>query len=240
MTETTKINYSQKKLVGKQHTWNNKQWFEEEDGIILYQHAKEVWIDTVSAVPPLNTNTIIRKISNISLVEDTTVQNRLSFYVEENSGKMTGFVTPSYGIDYTVKVFANGVQLPTSHPSQPLFDYTNGVLSFEHTPPSGTITIDVFQYIGRTFAQYLDTEDRSVARGILGLDDPQKEYIIQHNMATFDVDITIYVYDEVDGVNYWKKDVVPMILFDENRIKLQLSETLPIRFIVKSYESPEL
>jgi hypothetical protein len=174
------------------------------------------------------------------LVEDNTVQNRLAFYAEESNEKMKGFITPSYGIDYTVKVFADGVQLPTSHPSQPLFDYTNGILSFENTPPSGDITISVYQYIARTFAQYLDTEDRSVAKGILGLDDPQKEYTIQHNMASFDIDITIYVYEEVDGVNYWKKDIVPMILFDENRIKLALSEKHPIRFIVKSYESPEL
>ncbi len=240
MTDTTKINYSQKKLVGKQHTWNNKQWFEEEDGIVLYQHAKEIWIDEVPTITPTTTTPIIRKIIGLSLVNDTTVQNRLSFSAIENSEKIRGFITPSYGINYTVKVYANGVQIPTSHPSQPLFDYTNGVLSFENTPPTGDITIDAYQYTARTFAQYLDTEDRSIARGILGLDDPHEEYIIQHNMATFDIDIVLYVYDEVNGVNYWKKDVVPMILFDENRVKLQLSEAHPIRFIIKSYETPEL
>jgi len=113
-------------------------------------------------------------------------------------------------------------------------------LSFENTPPTGDITIDAFQYIARTFAQYLDTEDRTVARGILGLDNPNKEYTIQHNMNTFDIDIVLYVYDDVDGVKFWKKDVVPMILFDENRVKLQLSEAHPIRFIIKSYEVTEL
>ena len=238
MTDITKINYSQKKLVGKQHTWNNKQWFEEEDGIVLYQHAKEVWIDEVLPTPAQSS--IVRVISGLIMTEDTTVQNRLGFFAEENGEKMRGFITPSYGIDYTVNVYANGVKIPTSHASQPLFDYTNGVLSFENTPPSGTITIDVFQYTGRTFAQYLDTEDRSVARGVLGLATPDTEYVIQHNMNSYDVDVIIYVYDEVNGVNYWKRDVVPMILFDENRVKLQLSEAHPIRFIIKSYEAPEI
>lgn len=240
MTEATKINYSQKKLVGKQHTWNNKQWFEEEDGIILYQHAKEIWIDEIPATPPTTSNVIIRKISSLTLVEDNTVQNRLSFYAKESGGKMRGFITPSYGIDYSVKVYANGVQLPTSHASQPLFDYTNGVLSFENTPPTGDITIDVYQYVARTFSQYLDAEGKSVARGILGIEEPLFEYIIQHNMNTYDVDVVVYVYDEVNGTNYWKKDVIPLILMDENRVRLQLSEKHPIRFIVKSYESPEL
>ena len=240
MLDATKINYSHKKLVGKQHTWNNKQWFEEADGIVLYQHASEIWIDEISSTPPLNTDSIIRKVSSMALVEDNTVQNRLSFYAEDANEKMRGFITPSYGIDYSVRVYANGVQIPTSHASQPLFDYTNGVLSFENPPPSGEITIDAYQYVARTFSQYLDTEGKSVARGILGIDTPLYEYVIQHNMASFDVDVIIYVYDEVDGTNYWKKDVVPMILMDENRVKIQLSEAHPIRFIIKSYEITEL
>ena len=238
MTDITKINYSQKKLVGKQHTWNNKQWFEEEDGIILYQHAKEVWIDPVPSTPPTASTNIVKKITNLTLEEDPTVQNRLSFYAAETGEKIRGFITPSYGIDYTVKVFAAGNQIPTSHPSQPIFDYTNGTLSFENTPPAGDITITAYQYVARTFSQYLDTENRSVARGVLGVDTPELEYIIQHNMASFDIDITIYVFDEVEGINYWKKDVIPLILMDENRVKIQLTEEHPIRFIVKSYETP--
>jgi len=240
MTDITKINYSQKKLVGKQHTWNNKQWFEEEDGIVLYQHAKEIWIDHVPTTPPSSSTNIVRKFTNFTLKEDHTVQNRLSFYAEENGERIRGFIPPSYGINYTVKVFVDGNQIPTSHPSQPLFDYTNGILSFENTPPNGDITIIAYQYVARTFSQYLDAEDRSVARGILGADTPKLEYVIQHNMASFDIDITIYVFDEVDGINYWKKDVIPLILMDENRVKIQLTEEHPIRFIVKSYETPSI
>lgn len=240
MVEATKINYSHKKLVGKQHTWNNKQWFEEEDGIILYQHAREVWIDEVPEQTPTTTTNIVKVISGLELIEDNTVQNGLSFYASEMNEKIKGFITPSYGIDYSVRVYVDGNQIPTSHVSQPLFDYANGVLSFENAPPVGVVTIDAFQYVARTFSQYLDTEGKTIAKGIMGITDPLFEYVIQHNMNTFDVDVIVYVYDDVDGSKYWKKDVIPLILMDENRVKLQLSEQLPIRFIVKSYENPEL
>jgi hypothetical protein len=36
MLDSTKINFSQKKLSGKQHTWNSKKWYEEDDGIVLF------------------------------------------------------------------------------------------------------------------------------------------------------------------------------------------------------------
>ncbi len=239
MLDETKINFSQKKLVGKQHTWNNKKWYEEDDGVILFQHAKEIWVDTISPVPPSTTTDLIKPILGLALIEDMSIGGRKAFYATETTNKkMNGFIPPSYGINYSVKVYVNDVKIPSSHASNWLFDYANGVLSFENTPPIGSVKIDVYQYIGRSFAQYLDAEFNSIAVGILGLDTPTFEYVIQHNMGSFDVDVVVYIYDEVDGLNYWKKDVIPLILLDENRVKLQLSEKHPIRFIIKSYETP--
>lgn len=240
MLDATKINYSQKRLLGKQHSANSKAFYEEEDGVILYQHAKEVWIDTISVTPPQASNDLIKVYNNLQLVEDTTVQGRKSFYTVDTQGKrMRGFIPPSYGINYNVSIDIAGKKIPSSHSSNWVFDYANGVLTFENTPPVGDVKITVYQYVGRTFAQYLDNENNSVARGVLGLNTPLLDYTIQHNMSTFDIDITIYVYDEVDGVNYWKKDVIPLIILDENRIRLQLTEEHPIRFIIKSYVTPE-
>jgi len=239
MLDSTKINYSQKKLSGKQHTWNSKKWYEEEDGIILFQHAKEIWIDRVVETPPNTETELIRPLMNIDLVEDKTVQGRRSFYAVDGLGKkIKGFIPPSYGINYSVKLTIDGNKIPTTHPSNWIFDYANGVLTFENSPPAGTVKISAYEYIGRTFQQYLDAEFNSIAVGILGIDTPQLEYTIQHNMGSYDIDVIIYVFDEVDGVRYWKKDVVPLILMDENRVKLQLTEAHPIRFIIKSYEMP--
>lgn len=239
MLDITKINYSQKKLSGKQHTWNTKRWYEEEDGILIFQHAKEIWIDTVSPQAPELETPIITPVKSLVLKEDKTVQGRRSFYAVDSNGlRMRGFIPPSYDISYSVTLKINGILIQTSHSSNWIFDYTNGVLSFENTPPIGSVTIDVYQYTGRTFAQYLDAENNSIAIGILGIDNPEYEYIIQHNMASYDIDTIVYVFDEVSGVNYWKRDTIPMILLDENRVKIQLTEKHPIRFIIKSYDTP--
>lgn len=239
MLDITKINYSQKKLSGKQHTWNTKKWYEEDDGILIFQHAKEIWIDRIDEVVPNVETKSIKPFLNLILKEDKTVQGRRSFYTTDTLGKkINGFIPPSYGIGYSVRLKIKGVIIQTSHSSNWIFDYVNGVLTFENTPPDGEVTIDVYQYIGRTFAQYLDVENNSMAMGILGINDPQLEYVIQHNMASYDVDTTVYVFDEVNGVNYWKKDPIPLILLDENRVKIQLTEKHPIRFIIKAYDTP--
>ena len=239
MLDSTKINFSQKKLSGKQHTWNSKKWYEEDDGIIIFQHAKEIWVDNI-VKNPSNNNKLIKFHENIELFEDKTVQDRKAFYAVDNLGnRIRGFIPPTYGVDYTFKLNINGIKITTTDPSNWIFDYTNGIITFENTPPTGKVTISAYEYVGRTFQQYLDSEFNSVAMGLLGLDTPQYEYIIQHNMGTFDIEVTIYVFDDVDGTKYWKKDVIPLILIDENRVKLQLTEAQPIRFIIKSYEIPD-
>lgn len=237
----TKINYAFKKVLGKEHTLSSKKWYEEQDGIVLHQHARDVWIDRIQEIPSDTDSRFIKAYNNYTASEDTSSAGAKTFYIrDENNLRIKGFIPTTYGIQYKIKVYIAGTLIPESHASQPLFDYTNGILTFTTTPPPGEVTVDLYEYVGRTFSQYIDAEYNSVSRGILGLDTPEMEYIIQHNMNTFDVDVVIYVFDEVNGVNYWKKDVVPMILFDENRVKLQLSEAHPIRFIIKSYETPEL
>jgi len=237
-TNNTKINYSYKKLLGKEHTLNSTKWYDESNGIVLYQHAKEIWIDRINA--PLDTDErFIKSFNDYELVADG--DNKKLFYVrDENNFRLDGFIPPSYDIGYKIEIKIDDIIITEEHISQPLFDYANGILTFETLPPEGNITITCYQYIGRTFAQYIDSEYNSIAKGIIGLDSPESEYIIQHNMSTFDIDIVLYTYDEVEGTKYWKKDVVPMILVDENRIRLQLSEPQAIRFIIKSYDVPEL
>lgn len=242
MIDSTKINFTYKKLSGKQHSWNSKKWYEEEDGIILFQHAKEIWIDRITEIPPETITDLIKPHIGIVLVNDITVQGKRSFYAVDDQNqnmRIRGFIPPSYGNKYHVKVFIDGVKIPTTHSSNWMFDYVNGILVFENTPPVGTITITAYEYIGRTLQQYLDAEFNSIALGILGIDDPQKEYVIQHNMGSFDVDVTIYCFDGDGSSKYWKRDVVPLILMDENRVMIQLTEKQPIRFIIKSYEMPD-
>ena len=234
---STEINYTYKKILGKQHTWNSKKWFEEKDGNLVNLQANNVWIDLIPSKPPKENNEIIEVLDKIELIEDKTVQNRLSYYVEINGERIDGFIPPSYGIDYTVKIFDNnGNKIPTTHKSAPLFDYVNGNLIFENEPPKGKIYLTIYRYIGRTIKHYLDNERSSITKGVMGFDEPNDDYIIQHNLNTFDIDVIIYSYDEINGEDYWKKDVLPLALIDENRVRVNLGEEKPIRFIIKSYE----
>lgn len=238
---TAKINYSFKKMMAKEHTLSKTEWYDEKDGIVLHQHAKEIWIDEIPTNPADADTRLVKTYNKIKAVKDATIPGSKVFYIrnEGTNERLRGFIPNSYGSGYNVKIYINDTYIPFSHSSKPMFDYANGVLTFETTPPAGEVTVDVYQYIGRTFAQYLDDEYNSVARGVLGVETPQLEYVIQHNMASYDIDVIIYVFDEVDGQNYWKKDVIPLIMLDENRVKLQLTEEHPIRFIIKSYVTPE-
>lgn len=229
-------NYTQKKIIGKQHTWNEKKWYEEEDGVLVYQHARDIWADLIPPNPPPISTQIIQKVYGLKLTADKTVPNRLAFFANDLTGnRIRGFIPPSYGVDYTVDLFINGVKIPSSHASNWIFDYSNGVLSFETSPPDGIVTINAYSYIGKSIQQYIDSTSTSISMGFMGVDEPLTEYTIQHNLNTLNIEPTIYVYEMIDGMRYWKKDFVPLILLDENRIKIQLSEELPIKFVIKAY-----
>ena len=98
MLDATKINYSHKRLVGKQHTANTKAFYEEADGVVLYQHAKEIWIDKIDSIVPTSSTDLVKVYQNLELVLDETVQGRKSFYAVDGEGnRIKGFIPPSYG-----------------------------------------------------------------------------------------------------------------------------------------------
>lgn len=233
MTDITKLNLAQKKVIGKKHTWNSKKWYEEEDGILTFQHAANIWIDEIPSIPA--NNGVLEFFEKKELTKDMTVQNNLSYFVSDTDGKINGFVPPSYGWDYTVQVYINDIKIPSSHASGWFFDYANGILNFENTPPSGTITISCYRYIGRTLTQFIDTATGgTIGKGVLGLDSPTSEYTIQHNLNSTDILNSIFVLENIDGIDLWKKDIMPFVIVDENRIKIFLSDPAPIKFILQA------
>ena len=231
----SKLDFIFKKFNYKQHTSEEKEWYEEKDGFFIFPTASEIWIDLIPNTPPTKDTKSIKIIKNYKLMPDKS-SNNLSYYViDENKNRIKNFIKPSYGLEYNIKIYLNGEKLPTAHPSNWIFDYENGILTLEKEI-NGELTIDGYVYIGNTLKTYLDHDFNSVAKGILGLDNPQKEYIIQHNLNSYDLDITIYSYEEIEGNKYWKKDVIPFIMLDKNKVKVQLSEETPIKFIIKKYE----
>jgi len=234
----TKVNYTFKKQLNKLHTDNKKEWYEELSGIMTLS-AKEVWIDEIPSNPidGIN-NKIVEKVS-IEMSLDKTVGGNRSWYAEKNGKRLTQFISPKFGIDYTVSIIINGQKIPTSHISKPLFDYDNGVLTFESNPPkTNKIIVNGYIYKGKILQQYIDYFNNSLAIGVLGLDEPKTSYKIIHNMNTYDLQVSIYTYDDVllrnEIKKYWKIDSVPVALLSDSEILVQLSEPKPIRFIIKS------
>jgi len=233
MLEKTKINYSQKKLFGKLHTSNTKEWYEELNAPSIINHSKFIWVDEISNIP----DSMVSKLySQITMVEDITVSGRMSYGIPKNiKNDFAGFIPPTYGIGYSVKIFIDGEIIPTSHYSKPFFDYVNGVLVFENIPPKGIVTIDAYTYIGLTLNTLLEQEQSSIIKGEMGFDEPKSEYIIQHNLGSMYIDLILYYQEQIDDYSVWKKDQIPFILLDENRLKIELSVKSPIKFIIKLY-----
>ena len=234
--EELKVNYSFKKFLNKQHTSNDKEWYEEDDGFVLKIHSNEVWIDS----KPENPTTVdyIKKINGLKMVMDKTVQNRKAYYmVDENGQRITSLIPPVYGNIYNAKITINNHKIPTSHSSKPMFDYVNGILTFENTPPKGNVYISCYQYVGKILTNFIDEYNNSVSVGVLGLNEPKKSYLIQHNLNSFNIHIDIYLYEKIGDKFYWKKDVVPLIILNENVVKIELSEEKTVRFVIKAYNS---
>jgi len=235
LTLNSKLDYIFKKFYYKEHTDQNKNWYEEKDGFFIFPTASEIWIDLIPETPPTEDTDSIKIIKNYKLIPNPSANNLSYYVVDENNNRIKNFIKPSYGLGYSIKIYANGEKLPTADPSNWIFDYENGILTLEK-PINKNLTIDGYVYVGNTLKTYLDHEFNSVAKGIIGLDNPQKEYIIQHNLNSYDLSITIYSYEEINGEKYWKKDVIPFIMLDKNRVKVQLSESTPLKFIIKKYE----
>jgi hypothetical protein len=240
MTLNSKISYVLKKLLGRRFTWSNKEWFEEEPISTQNIHAKNVWVDEIPNEPNVDLD-YIEKLENIKLQKDKSTQNSLAYkMVDENGNYITNLIPPSYGFNYSAKIKINGKKIPTSHPTQPFFDYETGTLTFDKNPMSDNITIDVFKYNGKTIEKFIKDEENTIAKGILGIDEPKQEYVIQHNFNSFDLLIDVYAKDiETDEndnqIEVWKKDIIPITMIDVNRIRVNLSHKTPIRFMIKSF-----
>jgi hypothetical protein len=150
-----KTDYSFKKLVGREYTSNVKQWYEEFPGILRYVHASSVWIDDIAQVPPDETTLTIRVYNTLTLVRDVTVSSYRSWKAEDPpTTRLYGFISPSYGVGYTVRLYDNADrEVPTTDGSSWLFDYDNGTLSFDNNPTNygwnaASFKIKAYLYIG--------------------------------------------------------------------------------------------
>ena len=167
ISKNTKTDYTFKRIKGRVYTTLDKAWFEETSGKLVYPHSSDVWIDDIPKPAPNNSTDVVEYIDDLKLTVDKTVGDNKAWLVcltpNDLSTRIVGFVPPSYDITYTVRIFeddgngSKGNEISTTHPSNWLFDYENGVLTFENDPTSFGITlpihISVYRYIGRTLTE---------------------------------------------------------------------------------------
>jgi hypothetical protein len=150
------LDYSFKKLVGREYTTTLKRWYEEQPGFVVFLHRSSVWTDDIPAVPPVSTTSVVRVYDTLTLVRDTSVSNYKSWRAEDPVGtRLYGFIPPRFGQGYNVQLFdATDREIPPTDGSSWMFDYDNGTLTFDNDPASvygwnaSSMKIKSYLYIG--------------------------------------------------------------------------------------------
>jgi len=143
-----------KKVVNRQYTTTQKQWYEENPGVPFKLKGSDVWIDNIPPIPPTVDTAVIkgyRETNKLLLTKDITVNDSKSWYAADGVDRLDGFISPRYGQKYTAKLFiAGGAEIPTLHACGWFFDYESGNLTFDGTAPGTGFEVVVYKYIGAT------------------------------------------------------------------------------------------
>ena len=156
MLQSIKTDLVYKKILKKEYTSEQKNWHEESFGRTAIKYS-DVWTDTIPQTPPLESTSVIEKISNIYLTKDVTVDsNRAWVYCSELNNLSTrqgDFIEPDRELSqaYYIKLYdSTGKQIFVGDPVGWMFDYANGILTFEKSPSLFVppFKISAYRYIG--------------------------------------------------------------------------------------------
>ena len=161
MLNTTKTDFTFKKIKGRRYTTSNKAWYEEFPGVLTTSHYTQIWVDPIPETPPSVDTETIKVVNLVSMQEDNTTPDKKAWFaLNANGDRVKGFIPPIFGQGYTARVFdANNNEIGTTHPVGWLFDYENGVLTFENSPLNYGFTFPIklkaYYYTGATLDQKL-------------------------------------------------------------------------------------
>lgn len=155
MADKTDLTF--KKIVNRQYTTPDKQWYEEYSGIPFKLFGTDVWVETIPTTPPPTSTSIVEVFDTLTLQQDLTVGNQKSWLAENPIGtRIYGFIPPRYGLGYNIRLYdANDAEISTTDGSSWFFDYEAGVLTFDNDPGSfgwndTAFKIKAYRYIGKT------------------------------------------------------------------------------------------
>jgi len=136
LTDTSKINVSLKKLMGKSHTYNSKDPANEADSSYLITFADNVWVDTISTDTTSAVTAGVVEEVVCELTYDNT-SNGKSYYLKYPTGhasagqRVYDIVPDSIHFNYEPKLYDN-------YPSSRI--YATAAEDWIFDPANGTIT----------------------------------------------------------------------------------------------------
>lgn len=189
-SDTTKTEIAFKKLVGRDHTSNLKQYYEEEAGGGFNIHATEVWSGDIPATAPLSDTANLRYYEDFTLTEDLTVDNQQGWEAIESAVRVRGWVPPKFGSGYTIRLFSDdsygnkGEEIASSDSIDWFFDYESGYVAIQDQLTAGRPGVDTpdpiltplhiegYVYIGETVDVTAGVDGATGAQGPTGPEGP--------------------------------------------------------------------
>ncbi len=142
-SDQTKREISFKKLVGRDHTSNAKEFFEEFPGGGFNVHADEVWSGTIPLTAPAFTTSVVKVFTDLALTEDVTVDDQRGWEALDSAIRLRDWIPPKFGQTYTVRLFSDdgygslGEEIASGDPINWFFDYETGFLAIENAFTTG-------------------------------------------------------------------------------------------------------
>jgi len=204
LTDTSKINISLKKLMGKSHTYNSKDPSNEGDSSYLITLADNVWVDTISTDTTAAVNAGVVEEVICELQYDNT-SNGKSYYLKYPTGhssagqRVYDIVPDSIHYNYEPKLYSN---YPTTRiygtaAQDWIFDPANGTITSEDDLSlTSSARCVIYVYIGNKLST-AGSVGKSFTVDEFTLNSTQintsKSVTLTHTPAT-DADVKLTVY----------------------------------------------
>lgn len=146
-----------KKLKNLGYTTTAKAYYEEADLNKVLVHKDFILQEAIPSTPPASTTSVVKAFTpggdgRLLLTKDTSVANSKCWKAEVGGNVLQNWIPPFFGIGYFVKIYEsdNSTEIPTTDPSDWVFDYEAGILTFQDTVPDATgIYLEAYQYVGQ-------------------------------------------------------------------------------------------
>lgn len=162
LSDQEKLDILWKKLGGVTQTSSSVQLNAPKDvenetiGSPVPLYSKDIWTyaEMITLNPPTHSTQAVDIVSGLILVKDSTSPRAFiasSAATPSNPGvRLIDWIPPSFGPDYSVRVYVGGVYTPSTSETYPwYFDYAAGILYFSNSVPESVITLSGYRYIGK-------------------------------------------------------------------------------------------